>query len=105
VLRVLARELSADVDPDAFEHVAVWDANNEWVEMRLRSLKNQTVRVLGSEFLFADGEELRTEISAKFTHKRVTDELTGAGLQLLSWWSDPDGDYALWLATKASLRA
>lgn len=102
VLRVLARELSADVDPDAFDHVAVWDADNQWIEMRLRSQKNQTVHVLGREFRFAVGEELRTEISAKFTQNRVTDELSTAGLPLLSWWTDPDGDYALWLATKSS---
>jgi L-histidine N-alpha-methyltransferase len=102
VLHVVARELDADVDPDVFVHVALWDAENEWIEMRLRSLREQVVRVLDLEVPFAQGEELRTEISAKFRRERVADELTAAGLQLRSWWTDPDGDYALSLATKAA---
>ncbi len=102
VLRVIARELGADVDPDAFAHVALWNAENEWIEMRLRSLREQVVRVLDLEVHFAQGEELRTEISAKFRRERVADELTAAGLQLRSWWTDPQGDYALSLATKGT---
>ncbi len=43
---------------------------------------------------------LRTEISAKFRRERVADELAAAGFQLRSWWTDPQGDYALCLATK-----
>jgi L-histidine N-alpha-methyltransferase len=102
VLHVLARELGADVDPEAFAHVAVWDAENEWIEMRLRSLRDQVVRVLDLEVPFAEGEELRTEISAKFRRERVAQELTASGLQLQSWWTDPQGDYALSLATKVT---
>jgi len=100
VLHVLARELGADVDADTFAHVAMWDPENEWVEMRLRSRREQVVRVLDLQVPFAKGEELRTEISAKFHRQRVADELTAAGLQLRSWWTDPQGDYALCLATK-----
>jgi L-histidine N-alpha-methyltransferase len=102
VLRVIARELGADVDPDAFAHVALWNGENEWIEMRLRSLREQVMRVLDLEVHFAQGEELRTEISAKFRRERVADELAAAGLQLRSWWTDPQGDYALSLATKAT---
>ena len=102
VLRVLARELGAEVDPETFAHVAVWDAENEWIEMRLRSLREQVVRVLDLEVAFAVGEELRTEISAKFRRERIVHELTASGLQLRSWWTDPRGDYALSLASKAS---
>ncbi|KGH45230.1 histidyl-tRNA synthetase [Modestobacter caceresii] len=89
VLHVIARELGADVDPDAFAHVALWNAENEWIEMRLRSLREQVVRVLDLEVHFAQGEELRTEVSAKFRRERVADELTAAGLRLRSWWTDP----------------
>ena len=100
VLHVLARELGADVDPDAFAHVAVWDAEQEWIEMRLRSLRPQVVRVLDLEIAFEQGEDLRTEISAKFRRPGVELELGAAGLQLSHWWTDPDGDYALSLALK-----
>ena len=77
VLAVLNRELDADFDPDAFEHVAAWDARNEWIEMRLRSLRDQTVRIaaLDLEVSFAEGEEVRTEISAKFREDGVAAEL------------------------------
>ncbi len=103
VLVVLNRELGADFDPEAFEHVAVWDPQQEWIEMRLRSLCGQTVHVadVGLTVAFAAGEEMRTEVSAKFTPDRIRDELGGAGLRLTHLWTDPAGDFALSLSTPA----
>ncbi|GAB3765476.1 L-histidine N-alpha-methyltransferase [Nocardioides ginsengisegetis] len=103
VLAVLDRDLGADLDPDAFEHVAVWDDEQEWIEMRLRSLRDQTVRIaaLDLEVSFAEGEEVRTEISAKFRRERVAAELAAAGLRLTHWWTDPAGDFALSLSEPA----
>ncbi|MGY1594023.1 L-histidine N(alpha)-methyltransferase [Geodermatophilus sp. SYSU D00708] len=103
VLRVLDRELGADFDPAAFEHVAVWDAGNEWIEMRLRSRVDQVVRVaaLDLDVRFAAGEEMRTEVSAKFRRDGVTRELAAAGLAVTHWWTDPDGDFALSLSVPA----
>lgn len=105
VLHVLRRELGADVDPEAFDHVAVWDADNEWIEMRLRSVRDQVVRVLDLEVRFARGEELRTEVSAKFRRDRVETELGQAGLRLQRWWTDPAGDYAVSLSVPAGARS
>jgi L-histidine N-alpha-methyltransferase len=103
VLTVLDRELGADFDPSAFEHVAVWDAENEWIEMRLRSRADQVVRVpaLDLDVRFAAGEEMRTEVSAKFRRERVEAELAAAGLTLTSWWTDPDGDFGVSLSVPA----
>jgi L-histidine N-alpha-methyltransferase len=100
VLSVLDRELDADFDPEAFDHVAVWNAAAEWIEMRLRARREQTVhvRALGLEVRFAAGEELRTEISAKFRRDRVEQELATAGFHLAEWWTDPAGDFALSLS-------
>jgi L-histidine N-alpha-methyltransferase len=100
VLLVLNRELDADLDPRRFEHVARWDAEEEWIEMRLRSVGAQSVavRALGLDVDFADGEEMRTEISSKFRRAGVESELAGAGLDLRHWWTDPAGDFALSLA-------
>ena len=100
VLQVLNRELGADADPGSFEHVAIWDAEREWIEMRLRSTREQVVHVrdLGLQVPFAAGEEMRTEISAKFTRERLSAEYAAAGLELRHWWSDPAGDYALSMA-------
>lgn len=100
VLSVLDRELDADFDPEQFDHVAVWDPDEEWIEMRLRSRRAQTVHVrsLGLDVEFDAGEELRTEISAKFRRSRVEDELAAAGFHLAEWWIDPAGDFALSLS-------
>jgi len=103
VLSVLNRELEADFDPDAFEHVAVWDAEREWIEMRLRSVRDQTVNVR-SLSLAVDldaGEELRTEVSAKFRPETVEAELARAGLRLTHLWTDAAGDFALSLSIPA----
>ena len=103
VLAVLDRELGADFDLDAFDHVAVWDAEQEWIEMRLRSLRDQTVHVAGLDLTveLARGEEVRTEISAKFTPDRIRDELAAAGLRLTHLWTDEAGDFAVSLSTPA----
>jgi L-histidine Nalpha-methyltransferase len=103
VLHVLNRELSADFDPDAFEHVALWDAEHEWIEMRLRATRPMLVRIaeLELDVRFASGEELRTEVSAKFRRDGVTAELTAAGFELRGWWTDPQGRFAVSLASVA----
>ena len=104
VLAVLNRELAADFAPERFAHVARWNEAEEWIEMRLRSQVTQTVRVeeLDLEVEFADGEEMRTEISAKFRRERVEAELAAAGLALTTWWTDPAGDFALSLSTPST---
>ncbi|MFE1256070.1 L-histidine N(alpha)-methyltransferase [Streptomyces fungicidicus] len=100
VLSVVNRELGADFDPAAFGHVAVWDAGHEWIEMRLRSLTAQTVKIPALELAvdFAAGEELRTEVSAKFRKEGVRHELSEAGLELTHWWTDEEARFALSLS-------
>jgi L-histidine N-alpha-methyltransferase len=103
VLSVLNRELGADFVPERFAHVARWDPAEEWIEMRLRSEGAQTVRVHELDLLveFADNEEMRTEISAKFRRERVEAELAAAGLALAAWWTDPGDDFAVSLSVPA----
>jgi L-histidine N-alpha-methyltransferase len=100
VLAVLNRELKADFDLDGFDHVALWDAEQEWIEMRLRSRRAQSVHVAGLdlEVHFQAGEELRTEVSAKFRRERVEAELRAAGFALSDWWTDSGGRFALSLS-------
>jgi L-histidine N-alpha-methyltransferase len=104
VLAVLNAELGADFDVDAFEHVAVWDAGQEWIEMRLRAAAAQSVRVpaLGLVADFAAGEEMRTEVSAKFREAGVRAELAAAGLTMRSWWTDTGGQFGLSLSFPGS---
>ncbi|MBW3653889.1 MAG: L-histidine N(alpha)-methyltransferase [Actinobacteria bacterium] len=103
ILHVLNRELGADFDVDAFEHVAFFDREREWIEMRLRAIEPQHVRVeaLDLDVDFAAREEMRTEISAKFTVERLRGDLAAAGLELVEMFTDPDGLFAVSLARVA----
>ncbi len=100
VLAVLNDRLDADFDLDAFEHVARWDADNLWMDIRLRSLKHQVIdiRALDLQVAFAAGEEMRTEISTKFMRPGLEGIYAEAGLELTDWWTDDEGLYALSLA-------
>ncbi|MFI5490243.1 L-histidine N(alpha)-methyltransferase [Micromonospora echinaurantiaca] len=98
VLRVINRELGADFDPAAFDHVARWDPDREWIEMRLRAWRPMRVRVLDLDVRFAEGEELRTEVSAKFRPAGVAAELAAAGFAAAEFWTDPDGLFGVTLA-------
>jgi L-histidine Nalpha-methyltransferase len=100
VLRVLNRELDADFDPEDFDHIALFDTEHEWIEMRLRSRREHTtlVRALDLPVHFDAGEEVRTEISAKFTPERLQGDLSAAGLELVRWFTDPDELFALTLS-------
>ena len=102
VLRVLNRELDADFDVDAFEHVAFFDHDREWIEMRLRAQRRMDVHVaaLDLDVPFAAREEMRTEISAKFTPERLRGDLAAAGLEPVEVMTDPDGLFALSLSAR-----
>ena len=103
VLRVVNRELEADFPLDGFAHVAFFDRRHEWVEMRLRALRPCSVLIgaLGLRVEVAAGEEIRTEISAKFTRARVEQDFEAAGLRLTGWHTDAQERFALSLATPA----
>jgi L-histidine N-alpha-methyltransferase len=105
LLHVLNRELDADFQPDAFEHVAFYDRRNEWVEMRLRATRACSVLIAGLDLRvdFAAGEELRTEISAKFTRAHVEADLEAAGLELERWFTDDEELFAVTMARPAVL--
>ncbi|HEX6744787.1 MAG TPA: L-histidine N(alpha)-methyltransferase [Solirubrobacteraceae bacterium] len=102
VLRVINRELDADFDVEAFEHVAFFDREREWIEMRLRATRRMDVHVgrLGLDVSFAPREELRTEISAKFTIKRLGADLAASGLELRDVLTDPDELFVLSLSAR-----
>lgn len=104
VLHVINRELDADFDPDSFAHVALWNEEEERVEMHLRSRHAQTVKVRALDLSvdFAAGELMRTEISCKFRRDGLTAELSECGFEVRGWWTDEDRRYALVLAVPSS---
>jgi L-histidine Nalpha-methyltransferase len=99
ILRVLNARLGADFVPEAFAHVAFYDAERGWIEMRLRSLRAQRVQVPGAglSLELGLGEELHTEVSCKHTRVGVERLLAGTGLVLERWLTDADGWFALGL--------
>ncbi len=100
VLHVINRELEGDFEPHAFDHVAVFDRRREWVEMRLRARTAMRTHIkrLGLEVDFRSGEELRTEVSAKFTRARLEADLAAAGFELDTWFTDDARRFVLLLA-------
>ena len=103
VLHVMNRELGSDFVPERFTHVAIYDRENAWIEMRLRSDVAQRVTVPALDMVvdFAVGEEMRTEISAKFTPQRFADELSAAGLADTEFFTDDDRRFAVAVAEVA----
>jgi L-histidine N-alpha-methyltransferase len=103
LLYVLNRELGADFQPEGFEHIAFYDRRNEWMEMRLRAARASSVYVtdLDLRVEFAAGEELRTEISAKFTRAHIEADLEASGLELEHCFTDPDELFAVTMARRA----
>jgi L-histidine N-alpha-methyltransferase len=97
VLSVVNRELGADFDVEAFEHIAIWDPASEWIEMRLRARRAMTVRVTDIDLTvdFSSGEEIRTEISAKFRRESLNEEMHAIGFSPLGWWTDDMARFAV----------
>lgn len=102
VLHVLNSRLDADFEPDKFAHVATWETEDEWIEMRLEATEDMTVTVreLDLTLQFARGEQMRTEISAKFRIDGLDAELAAAGFETEQVWTDPDDRFALVLAAR-----
>lgn len=104
VLRVLNAQLGARFVPERFEHVALWNPAEEWIEMRLRSTCDQVVDIADLDMTvgFEAGEELLTEISAKFTPERIAAELEMSGWVVDGQWGADDGEFLLTLAHRAA---
>ena len=100
VLRVVNRLLRADFDPARFRHRAFYDRANDWIEMRLVAEGAQVVSlgVTGETLHLLDGEEIRTEISAKYTRERAEALLRGAGFAPRQWHTDDRGWFGVSLA-------
>ncbi|GGC56575.1 L-histidine N(alpha)-methyltransferase [Hoyosella rhizosphaerae] len=103
VLSVMNAELGADFDVHEFDHVSLWDAENQWIEMHLRARKDMTVQVPGAGVVvnLEAGETIRTEVSAKFELSALVEELAAHQLHVRLVWQDPDSRFAVLLAEAA----
>jgi L-histidine N-alpha-methyltransferase len=96
MLRVLNRELGADFDLDAFDHLAFYERGAHRIEMHLVSRRRQAVHIPGvGEVRFDEGETLRTEISGKHDIPSLTALFSAAGLALEAWRTDAEQRFVL----------
>jgi len=97
ILRVVNAELDADFEPESWDHVAFYDREHAWIEMRLRARLDQHVCIPGAglDLTFRRGEDIRTELSCKYTRTSFEARLAGTGLALESWCTDPEALFAL----------
>ena len=101
VLSVLNRELDADFDPEQFDHVAVWDPDEEWIEMRLRSRRGPRPCTCARSVSTSSSTRARScapRSAPSSAARGVEQELAAAGFHLAEWWTDPAGDFALSLS-------
>ena len=100
MIKVVATTLGVDVDPESFDHRAVWNASEEWIEMHLVAREPVRFELADRVVEVAEGEHILTEISAKFTMERLADDLDAAGLDLVAHWDD--GDFVVSLSRVAT---
>ena len=102
VLRVVNRLTGGNFDPERFAHRAVYNAGAAWIEMWLTSTDRQHVLLPGIdlEFTIERGEEILTEISAKYDRPSIEALVAGAGLEMVAFYTDPENLFALSLSRK-----
>jgi L-histidine N-alpha-methyltransferase len=103
LLHVLNARLGSDFEPAAFEHVAFYDKSHDWIEMRLRATRPTAVHIprAGVERAFARGDEIRTEISCKYTRGRLEGMLDATGLAIEAWYTDAGAQFAVTLLRRS----
>ncbi len=106
ILCVVNRRLGGDFDPAAFDHVAFYDRERAWIEMRLRARRRLDVRIAkaGLRLHYEPGDEIRTEISCKYTRESFEALLPGTGLAPERWYTDHEQLFALVLLRVARPR-
>jgi L-histidine N-alpha-methyltransferase len=103
-LDAVNRELDATFEQRQFTYEPRWEPGNEWMDIGLRASQAHSVSVrrLGLELGFDQGERLRVEVSSKFRRSRFEAELERAGFNVEAWWTDEAGDFAVVLARPGS---
>jgi L-histidine N-alpha-methyltransferase len=104
ILRVVNERFLGDFQPEAWDHVAFYDLQRQWIEMRLRARRPMRVVLagIGVQLSFVEGDEIRTELSCKYTPATWLSRCRGTGLQLAEWFSDPERLFALALLRRTS---
>ncbi len=90
LLARINRELEGNFELTAFEHHAFYDGTAGRIEMHLRSLREQTVRIAGQSFSFGSGETIHTENSCKYAVAEFQQLARDAGFTAAHCWVDAE---------------
>jgi len=95
-LRVVNARFGGDLPLDAFEHRAFYDRERAWIEMRLVARRRVDARLpgLGLELHFQPGDEIRTELSCKYSVESFAAAAHGSGLDIAHTFSDDERLFA-----------
>ena len=89
------RELDADFNLQAFEHLATYNSAAGRIEMHLVSTRKQTVHIYGHRFEFDAGDSIHTENSYKYTDVEFQGLALQAGFSPCDAWTDSEGLFSL----------
>lgn len=105
LLTRMNRELGADFRVDRFEHHSFWNPERGCIEVHIRSLEAQTVRIGDATFPFRTGETLRTEYCTKFSVEEFAALSARAGLVVDRMWTDPERLFSVQLCNHRGTEA
>jgi dimethylhistidine N-methyltransferase len=89
LLHRMKRELGAELTVENFIHDAPYNPDERRIEMHLRSLCRQTIRLGADEFQFEEDETIHTENSHKYSLERFAKMAEDTGFRVKSVWIDP----------------
>lgn len=97
LLARINRELGGNFEPDAFQHVALWNEAAARIEMHLESKRPQHVRIdaFDTTLSFSRGERIHTENSYKYTVQRLENMMHSGGFEVVHTWTDPQRWFAV----------
>lgn len=89
-LRHINQILGSEIDITNFKHIALYNPQQQRIEMYLESRAEQECSVLGYTIAFKQGELIHTEHSYKYTLDGIAQLAEKAGFRLQKSWLDDD---------------
>ena len=88
ILKRINTELDGDINLGLYKHIAVFNKSKKRIEMRLKSIKNNTINIRGSKFVIKKNEEIHTENSHKYSIRSFKNLVNEAGWKISTTWVD-----------------
>ena len=88
ILKRINTELDGDINLGLYKHIAVFNKSKKRIEMRLKSIKNNTINIRGSKFVIKKNEEIHTENSHKYSLRSFKNLVNEAGWKISTTWVD-----------------